>query len=128
MKAIFILVICLWLLSCHTAPPQFNANTAVSAPVDGSKIPSPALVIRLTEPGKISILDGEKTEEVGTVDDTTRLSVRAREILSRKEDKTVFVRSPRSMRYGNVVKVIDAMKVLGAAPIGLQMDDLEDEK
>jgi|SRR5215472_4349816 len=39
-------------------------------------------------------------------------------------EKTVFVKAPRSMPYGEVVKVIDAIKSAGAKPVGLQVDDL----
>jgi len=39
-------------------------------------------------------------------------------------DKTVFVKAPRALHYGDVVKVIDAIKGAGANPVGLQVDDL----
>ncbi|MEZ5306585.1 MAG: biopolymer transporter ExbD [Pyrinomonadaceae bacterium] len=39
-------------------------------------------------------------------------------------EKTVFLKAPKSVRYGDVVKVIDGMKQAGAQPIGLQVDDL----
>jgi biopolymer transport protein ExbD len=39
-------------------------------------------------------------------------------------EKTVFVKAPRTMKYGDVVKVIDAIKGAGANPVGLQVDDL----
>jgi biopolymer transport protein ExbD len=39
-------------------------------------------------------------------------------------EKTIFIKSPRSVKYGDVVKVIDAVKIAGAQPIGLQIDDL----
>jgi len=39
-------------------------------------------------------------------------------------EKTVFVKAPRSLQYGEVVKVIDAIKGAGANPVGLQVDDL----
>ncbi len=39
-------------------------------------------------------------------------------------EKTIFIKSPRSIKYGDVVKVIDAAKTAGAQPIGLQIDDL----
>ena len=45
----------------------------------------------------------------------------------REEDrieKTVFVKAPRATKYGDVVKVIDAIKGAGANPVGLQVDDL----
>jgi biopolymer transport protein ExbD len=39
-------------------------------------------------------------------------------------EKTVFVKAPRALKYGEVVKVIDAIKGAGASPVGLQVDDL----
>jgi len=42
-------------------------------------------------------------------------------------EKTVFVKAPRSLAYGEVVKVIDAIKAAGANPVGLQVDDLPRE-
>jgi biopolymer transport protein ExbD len=39
-------------------------------------------------------------------------------------EKTLFIKSPRSVKYGDVVRVIDAVKEAGAQPIGLQIDDL----
>jgi biopolymer transport protein ExbD len=41
-----------------------------------------------------------------------------------KIEKTVFVKAPRALHYGDVVKVIDAIKGAGASPVGLQVDDL----
>lgn len=39
-------------------------------------------------------------------------------------ERTVFVKAPRALKYGDVVKVIDAVKGAGANPVGLQVDDL----
>jgi biopolymer transport protein ExbD len=39
-------------------------------------------------------------------------------------EKTVFIKAPRSIAYGEVAKVIDAIKGAGANPVGLQIDDL----
>jgi biopolymer transport protein ExbD len=39
-------------------------------------------------------------------------------------EKTVFVKAPRALKYGEVIKVIDAIKGAGANPVGLQVDDL----
>ena len=40
-------------------------------------------------------------------------------------ERTVFVKAPRSVRYGEVAKVIDGIKGAGAQPIGLQTEALE---
>jgi biopolymer transport protein ExbD len=40
-------------------------------------------------------------------------------------EKTVFIKGPRSLAYGEVAKVIDGLKGAGASPMGLQLDDLQ---
>jgi biopolymer transport protein ExbD len=44
---------------------------------------------------------------------------------SEKIQKTVFIKAPRDFPYGEVTKVVDSVKLAGADPIGLQIDDLE---
>ena len=39
-------------------------------------------------------------------------------------EKTVFIKAPRSIAYGQVTRVLDALKGAGAEPVGLQLDDL----
>jgi biopolymer transport protein ExbD len=39
-------------------------------------------------------------------------------------ERIVFIRAPRAASYGEVARVIDAVKGAGAAPIGLQTDAL----
>ena len=84
-------------------------------------------------------------DSIGSVNDTAPLSQKLLQLFrQRKEqraykpgmetrsdlpdderlEKTVFVKAPRSVKYGDVVKVIDAIKGAGASPVGLQVDDL----
>ncbi len=42
-----------------------------------------------------------------------------------KIEKTVFIKAPRSVDYGKVAKLIDAVNRSGANPISLQIDDLQ---
>ncbi len=77
-------------------------------------------------------------EAYGDVSDTDALGNKLREVFKGREnegafregtneiEKTVFIKSPKSVRYGDVVKVIDAAKAAGASPIGLQIDDLSE--
>ncbi|HEX8250351.1 MAG TPA: biopolymer transporter ExbD [Pyrinomonadaceae bacterium] len=39
--------------------------------------------------------------------------------------KTVFIKAPKNFAYGEVAKVVDAVKLSGANPVGLQIDDLD---
>jgi biopolymer transport protein ExbD len=43
---------------------------------------------------------------------------------SERIQKTVFIKAPRSIPYGEVVRVMDGLKATGASPIGLQLDAL----
>ena len=84
-------------------------------------------------------------DAMGSVNDTTSLSMRLAQVFAQRKEqraykpgmetrtdvpederieKTVFVKAPRSLPYGDVVKVIDAIKGAGANPVGLQVDDL----
>jgi biopolymer transport protein ExbD len=75
-------------------------------------------------------------EEMGSVNDTAFLSSRLAALFQQRKEqgayrvgtteveRTVFVKAPRSLKYGDVVKVIDAIKGAGANPVGLQVDDL----
>lgn len=38
--------------------------------------------------------------------------------------KAVFLKAPRVLHYGEIVKVIDVMKSAGSTPIGLQIENL----
>lgn len=85
------------------------------------------------------------TEDLGTVEDSSKLSaflvalfnqrrinhVYRVEMVARIDlaeqnriEKTVFIKAPRSIPYGNVARVIDGVKGAGAAPVGLQLDGL----
>lgn len=84
--------------------------------------------------------------EMGTVDDLSPLSSKLRFVfeertqqrayradmlaradvpLSERIEKTVFIKAPRSIPYGEVIRVMDGLKATGAAPIGLQLDALQ---
>ena len=39
--------------------------------------------------------------------------------------RTVFIKAPKNFSYGEVAKVVDAVKFSGANPVGLQIDDLD---
>jgi biopolymer transport protein ExbD len=40
-------------------------------------------------------------------------------------ERTVFIKAPRFIPYGDVMRVLDAIKGAGASPVGLQIDDLD---
>jgi biopolymer transport protein ExbD len=44
---------------------------------------------------------------------------------SQKVERTVFLKAPRSIKYGEVAKLVDTLKGVGASPISFQLDELE---
>ena len=42
-----------------------------------------------------------------------------------ENERTVFIKAPKNIDYGTVAKVVDAVKMSGAAPISLQIDRLD---
>jgi biopolymer transport protein ExbD len=46
--------------------------------------------------------------------------------LAQRIEKTVFVKGTLSLKYADVLRVIDAVKGAGAHPVGLQIDDLHE--
>jgi len=43
----------------------------------------------------------------------------------KRVEKTIFIKAPRNIPYGEVARVLDGLKGTGADPIGLQLDDLK---
>jgi biopolymer transport protein ExbD len=91
-------------------------------------------------------LDLNGIKNLGSVNDTSLLSSKLTSLFQQRETsltyepkagdalaryspdssyKTVFIKAPRSIGYGEVAKVIDSLKGAGAAPIGLQLDNLD---
>jgi biopolymer transport protein ExbD len=95
--------------------------------------PNPlTLVVSIASDLKLKL----NNEDMGSVNDTGAISSRLAALFQQRKEqnafrpgtteveRTVFVKAPRSMHYGDVVKVIDAIKGAGASPVGLQIDDL----
>jgi biopolymer transport protein ExbD len=117
-------------------PARFEAKVpAEPKPEDEQTPPRPnplTLVVSVDNNLRITL----NNESMGDVSDTSTLSNKLLQVYKEREangtfregtnevEKTIFMKAPRSVKYGEVVKVIDAAKVAGAQPIGLQIDDL----
>ena len=40
-------------------------------------------------------------------------------------ERTVFIKAPKGLDYGSVARVVDSVKLAGASPVSLQIDQLE---
>ncbi len=104
------------------------------------------LIVAIAKDLKVTLTRGASQIAEASVNDPGPLAARlAAEFKERKEqqiwkegfesradlgpddriEKTVFVKAPQSFKYGDVVKIIDAIKGAGASPVGLQTEALE---
>jgi biopolymer transport protein ExbD len=90
---------------------KLNAETGLGSCADPS-----ALVGRLAGVFDQRITAGDLSESFA--DDPDRR-------VGDRIERTVFIKAPRAIDYGNVARVVDAVKLAGAFPISLQIDDLQ---
>ena len=76
------------------------------------------LVITLTRKGTIMIGNN-------AVEDVTKLTPVLQQVLSERDDKTVYLEADRAVPYGNVVKVMAAVKQAGVVKLGMVAQEPE---
>ncbi len=97
--------------------------------------PNPhTLVVFINKTGAMTL----NNDSMGNVSETETLTDKLTEIFKEREnngvfregtnevEKMVYIRASQSLKYGDFVKVVDALKLAGSQPIGLQLDDLPD--
>jgi len=85
----------------------------------------------LTEMGTVDDLSPLNARLISIFEERTKLRASRSDMLTRLDvpesariEKTVFIKAPRSIKYGEVIRVMDGLKATGADPIGLQLDGL----
>jgi biopolymer transport protein ExbD len=142
---VLLVLLIIFMVVTPLKPSRFE--TRLSQPLDKNLRVQPhiwTLIVTIDQDLRLKL---NQEGDMGSVNDMGKLSAelarvfRARienhaykyEMLNRidlpEEDRierTVFIKAPRSIGYGQVVKVIDGIKGAGANPVGLQVDDLTD--
>ena len=138
-RSVLLVLLIIFMVITPLKPSRFEAKVPAEPKEELNQAnikPNPlTLVIAINRETRGITLNNEP---YGDVSDPEKLTSRLREIFRDRDangvfregtnevEKTVFIKSPRSVRYGDVVKVIDAAKTAGASPVGLQIDDLAD--
>jgi biopolymer transport protein ExbD len=85
----------------------------------------------LTDMGSVDDPSKLMAKLVNLFEERTRNKVYRSEMVDRLDlpeqmriEKTVFIKAPRSIHYGEVMQVMDGLKTTGAEPVGLQLDGL----
>jgi len=134
---VLLVLLIIFMVITPMKPHKFEAKVPAEPKPDDLTVAKPnplTLVVAVNNADKTVTLN---KEPAGDVSDASPLTERLSAIFKEREsqgafregtnevEKTVFIKSPRSAKYGEVVRVLDAVKQAGAQPIGLQIDDLE---
>ncbi|MBV9214588.1 MAG: biopolymer transporter ExbD [Acidobacteria bacterium] len=114
------------------APLNFRLNLPPLPSKAPPVKPNPLiLVAALAQDGKLTL----NNEDNGTISDTRSLNNKLRDIFKERENngvfredtnevqKTVSIKAAGAAKYGDVIKLIDAVKAAGADPIAILFDD-----
>jgi len=140
---VLLVLLIIFMVAAPLKPHRFSAK--LPAPPDGRVLPPDIRTLVVTVDIDRSLkLNG--LTDMGTVDDMTKLNQKlvslfeertknhvyrddmaTRSDLPEKQriEKTVFIKAPRAISYGEIARVIDGIKGSGAEPIGLQLDGLK---
>jgi biopolymer transport protein ExbD len=118
---VLLVLLIIFMIIAPARPNKFDAKIPVKqkpgAPDEEHKL---ALVVTINYGGGYAL----NMQPANTLDELQSLLFRALD--SRPYDlRAVFLKAPRALNYGEVVKVIDVMKIAGCAPIGLQIENLD---
>jgi len=141
---VLLVLLIIFMVVSPLKPSSFNTRVP-SEPTEINKVnPNPKTLAVAILPDSTLRLNAET--ELGTTADPAKLTSRLRYIFSQRIangdvseafaddlarpttdriERTVFIKAPRSIEYGEVARVVDAIKLGGAYPISLQIDGLE---
>ncbi len=134
---VLLVLLIIFMVISPLKPSRFEAKVpAEPKPEDQQQNPKPNPLTLVVAVNKADMSLSLNKDPFGDISNPEALTNRLNEIFKDREnngvfregtnevEKTVFIKSPRSVKYGDVVSVIDAVKQAGAQPIGLQIDDL----
>jgi biopolymer transport protein TolR len=142
---ILLVLLIIFMVITPLKPARFKTHAPRPPESEEAKISYDTLIVSVGHDLSLKLLMGKTVVAEGTVGEAGEVAARlasewrgrklggrwksglaARTDLAPDEriERTVFVRAPRSVRYGEVARVIDAVKGAGAQPVGLQTDEL----
>lgn len=120
---VLLVLLIIFMVISPQKPHRFEAKIPEKPPEDMKDMPPDPLSLLVTIP---KAGGGYKlnTEELA---DLNALGARLDTALTGRppDRKAVFIKAPRTLAYGEVVKVIDVVKTKGGQPIGLQIEGLD---
>ncbi|HLL99993.1 MAG TPA: biopolymer transporter ExbD [Pyrinomonadaceae bacterium] len=134
---VLLVLLIIFMVISPSKPSRFEAKVPAEPKPDEQNLvlkPNPnTLIVFVDKENKIKL----NQDDMGNIADPSSLINKLTETFNYRDangvfregtnetEKTVFIKAPRSVKYGEVAKVVDAVKSAGAQPVGLQIDDLE---
>lgn len=141
---VLLVLLIIFMVAVPLNPSRFMAQVPSQRVPDERVDPNPYTLVVTVEPDRSLKLN--RDGDMGTLDDPTKLTARLAAVFNERTqnhayrahminridlpedvriEKTVFIKAPRSLSYGDVARLMDSLKGSGASPIGLQLDDLK---
>ena len=141
---VLLVLLIIFMVAAPLKPHRFETKLPSPPQNQQDVTPNPHTLVVSIQQDRTLMLNS--LTDMGTVDDMAPLGSKLREVFSERlanrvyrDDmisrfdltegeriqKTVFIKAPRNIPYGEVTRVIDGLKGIGANPIGLQLDDLK---
>lgn len=125
---VLLVLLIIFMVITPTKPSQFEAKIPSEPKRDLTVDPDPrTLVVEIDSSRNIAL---NRTDMGSVAESAENLTEKLRGVFKAREEnfeseKTVFIKAPQKLDYGSVAKLIDAVKMSGAKPISLQIDDLK---
>ena len=116
---VLLVLLIIFMIISPARPSKFDARTP-DKPDDTDPAPNLALVVTIDQGGGYA-LNMQPAKTLDELQSQLSRALDGRPV----ELKAVFLKAPRTLNYGEVAKVIDIMKFAGCAPIGLQIENLD---
>ena len=124
---VLLVLLIIFMVVTPVRPGRMDAKIP-SEPTRDIVTPNPdTLVVVVAADGTLSLNQHELGADANSTEPLTealKTVFREREANLNLEH-TVFVKAPKSIGYGTVARVVDAIRTAGASPIGLQIDRLD---
>lgn len=124
---VLLVLLIIFMVVTPVRPGRMETKIPSEPKNDNAKVPPDMLVVDIRQDGSLQL----NTKQLGgSTSDTAPLAAEIERIFALRKanlsaERSVFVKAPKHIGYGTVARVVDALKVAGASPIGLQIDRLD---
>jgi len=126
---VLLVLLIIFMVVTPVKPSKFDARVPSESKADDPRVePHPDTLVVIVRADSSLGLNNERLD--ATVSSPEALIHQLKRVFAAREQnfvnqRTVFIKAPKNLDYGTVAKVVDAVKMSGAAPISLQIDRLD---